>query len=244
MPDRPTRPGRKCARIVLALLRDGLTDPARWARHERAAVTRLHMWAHRETGLPSWPVVDKLDLGVAGGREPLDMQVARLAEWIVTNVPGEPSRSEGAIDTALRLLGNWQQLLDDASREADRADRAEEEAGKLRQELAREQAGRADADRVAASRQAALLDAYAERDTARREAADTVPHAPTLRPIEEDPHRPHPSVAGWPDDAVLLTYRELRRLVSLHLERYLDDPAPARAMLEADVPLRLGEVLA
>lgn len=37
--------------------------------------------------------------------EPLDGQVARLAGWIVEHVPGEPSRSEGAIDTALRLLG-------------------------------------------------------------------------------------------------------------------------------------------
>jgi glycerol-3-phosphate dehydrogenase len=36
--------------------------------------------------------------------ESLESQVARLAAYIVENVPGEPSRSEGAIDCAIRLL--------------------------------------------------------------------------------------------------------------------------------------------
>jgi hypothetical protein len=70
---------------------------------------------------------------------------------------------------------------------------------------------------------------------------DPVPHEPIdLRPVEEDPRRPH--LDAWPDDAVLLRYVELRRLVALHLERYCDARS-ARAMLEGDVPLRLSEVL-
>jgi hypothetical protein len=71
---------------------------------------------------------------------------------------------------------------------------------------------------------------------------DTVPHEPIdLRPLDEDPRRP--SLDAWPDDAVLLTYAELRRLVSLHLERYNADAGTARAVLEGDVPLRVSEVL-
>jgi hypothetical protein len=34
----------------------------------------------------------------------LDEQTSRLASYIMQNVPGEPSQSEGAIDTAIRLL--------------------------------------------------------------------------------------------------------------------------------------------
>jgi len=38
-------------------------------------------------------------------RNDLAAQIDRLAKWIIENVPGEPSQSEGAIDTAIRLLG-------------------------------------------------------------------------------------------------------------------------------------------
>lgn len=34
----------------------------------------------------------------------LDEQISQLANYIMQNVPGEPSRSEGAVDTAIRLL--------------------------------------------------------------------------------------------------------------------------------------------
>lgn len=37
--------------------------------------------------------------------DPLDSQVDRLAAFILENFPGEPSQNEGAIDTAIRLLG-------------------------------------------------------------------------------------------------------------------------------------------
>lgn len=32
-------------------------------------------------------------------------QIDVLAAWIIENVPGEPSKSEGAVETAIRLLG-------------------------------------------------------------------------------------------------------------------------------------------
>lgn len=38
---------------------------------------------------------------------PLDAQVGRLAQYILDNVPGEPSQSQGAVDTAIRLLTNF-----------------------------------------------------------------------------------------------------------------------------------------
>lgn len=36
--------------------------------------------------------------------ENLESQVERLAEFIMRNVPSEPSQNEGAIDTAIRIL--------------------------------------------------------------------------------------------------------------------------------------------
>jgi hypothetical protein len=38
----------------------------------------------------------------------LDHQVANLAQYIMDEVPGEPSESQGAIDTAIRLLRLFQ----------------------------------------------------------------------------------------------------------------------------------------
>jgi uncharacterized protein YodC (DUF2158 family) len=37
-------------------------------------------------------------------RESLGSQISRLANFIIMNVPGEPSRSEGAVDTAIRVM--------------------------------------------------------------------------------------------------------------------------------------------
>lgn len=64
-------------------------------------------------------------------------------------------------------------------------------------------------------------------------------------PLADDPRRPH--LAHFPDDAVVLTYRELRRLVALHLDHADTSPALpatlARAMRDDGAPLRLAEVL-
>lgn len=42
--------------------------------------------------------------GAAGTNDGLNEQVGRLAAFILEHVPGEPSQSEGAVDTAIRLL--------------------------------------------------------------------------------------------------------------------------------------------
>lgn len=39
-------------------------------------------------------------------REPHEAQIERLAQFIMAEVPGEPSISEGAVDCAIRLLGD------------------------------------------------------------------------------------------------------------------------------------------
>lgn len=66
-------------------------------------------------------------------------------------------------------------------------------------------------------------------------------------------HRPAPAANAWPDDAVLLTYGELRRLIALHLTLCAstmphDRPwgwmkARARAVEDGEAPLLLSEVL-
>lgn len=43
--------------------------------------------------------------------ESLESQVKRLADFIMQEVPGEPSQAEGAIDTAIRLLKEYVRLL-------------------------------------------------------------------------------------------------------------------------------------
>lgn len=51
--------------------------------------------------------------------EPLGAQVDRLARWIVDNVTGEPSQSEGAIDTAIRVITKLQSERDQARDDAE-----------------------------------------------------------------------------------------------------------------------------
>lgn len=43
--------------------------------------------------------------------ESLESQVKRLAEFITDWITGEPSQSQGAIDTAMRLLAEYSQAL-------------------------------------------------------------------------------------------------------------------------------------
>jgi hypothetical protein len=66
-------------------------------------------------------------------------------------------------------------------------------------------------------------------------------------------HRPHPAANAWPDDAVTVTYAELRRLVALHLELCSatmprDKPwdwmrMRAGAVRDGEAPLLLSEVM-
>jgi hypothetical protein len=74
-----------------------------------------------------------------------------------------------------------------------------------------------------------------------------------LRPYDDSAHRPAPGANAWPDDAVLLTYGELRALVALHLDlarECMPNTQPwgwvkdrARAMRDGETPLLLAEVL-
>ena len=36
-----------------------------------------------------------------------EKQISELADFIMREIPGEPSKSEGAVDTAIRLLRRW-----------------------------------------------------------------------------------------------------------------------------------------
>lgn len=65
---------------------------------------------------------EEADLGVA-----LQLQIAALANFIMDNVPGEPSQSEGAVECAIRLLGRLA-----TEREAGRVEAAEAIAAWLR----------------------------------------------------------------------------------------------------------------
>ena len=35
----------------------------------------------------------------------LEVQIEELAQWIIANIPGEPSVSEGAVECAIRIMG-------------------------------------------------------------------------------------------------------------------------------------------
>lgn len=66
-------------------------------------------------------------------------------------------------------------------------------------------------------------------------------------------HRPLLAANAWPDDALTLTYAELRRLVALHLDlarQGMPNTSPwawvaerARAVRDGEVPLLVAEVL-
>lgn len=49
--------------------------------------------------------------GITEGMESPAMQIDRLGNFIIQTVPGEPSRPEGAIDCAIRLLGVYEGSL-------------------------------------------------------------------------------------------------------------------------------------
>jgi hypothetical protein len=74
----------------------------------------------RQSPINIWETTDDGDVQVAMATTPhkaqqlveaanlgetLDEQVKRLADFIMFSIPGEPSQSDGAVDTAIRLLG-------------------------------------------------------------------------------------------------------------------------------------------
>lgn len=202
--------------------------------------------------------------------EDLAQQVQRLGQYIVDHVPGEPSRSEGAIDCAIRVLGEQQAALASMRGKRDRA-RDHAVRNEWERDAAREHADRLDEARVAALQRADELEARllqqqqatetlrGHLDAERAEGLDPtvqrpdrsllagghmpgapIPSEPGLRPVAEEPRRPR--LDYFPADALLLTYPEVRRLLALHLEQCGADDA-ARAMRDGETPLRLSEVL-
>lgn len=55
--------------------------------------------------------------------ESLESQIGRLANFILAEVPEEPSRSEGAVDTAIRIIRRLQRESDSAYRAMERTGR-------------------------------------------------------------------------------------------------------------------------
>ena len=68
------------------------------ALHRKEADTKL--WQDDATTL-----IGEIRSYLAGVQpEPPEDQIDRLARFIMDEIPGEPSQSEGAVDTAIRLL--------------------------------------------------------------------------------------------------------------------------------------------
>lgn len=57
--------------------------------------------------------------GYPSNHERLDSQVKRLAQFIMDEIPGEPSQDGGAIDTVIRILRTWQQERSNIFRHGD-----------------------------------------------------------------------------------------------------------------------------
>jgi uncharacterized membrane protein YccC len=201
----------------------------------------------RERGLP---VVSCGHDGVDENLDALRAEVARLqAGW---------DDSERAREVVRRERVRAENERDEAR---EHARRLFEEMGQIRQQLA-EATDERDAANAELARKAAGWDALAaegrqqvarlvaSNDQLRTELeacraqqsrqAQTIAEQRAPGDLDGDPRRPH--LDAWPDDAVLLRYRELRDLVALHLDRYADGVS-ARAMRDGDVPLRLAEVL-
>lgn len=193
--------------------------------------------------LTRWPV-EPADARL-GRRDDLEARLAeaqaelarRRGEWDQRSAEGRRQVERLVADKAdlgQRLTAAYAER-DDARRQlVEQGEAAEEQADALRAEVAR-LSGLLDESRRDLEREESLvrdLDGLQPRE-------ETSPH-----PVSEDPRRPH--LDHYPEDAILLTYREVRRLLALHLEACADAAGPAdmaRAMREGETPLRLAEVL-
>jgi len=72
----------------------------------------------------------------AGTKEQLEGQIEALAKFILANVPGEPSQSAGAVDTAIRVIVELQKFVADLEAEIkERSDASTDGLNKLWQEV-------------------------------------------------------------------------------------------------------------
>jgi hypothetical protein len=99
------------AEARLAHIADALRDLTDSLSNEpfEAAVRDALRWVPDELHLIPDPVACP-DPGLHDETEQVDAQIKALADWIMSNVPGEPSQSEGAVDTAIRVMAKVTEL--------------------------------------------------------------------------------------------------------------------------------------
>jgi hypothetical protein len=82
-------------------------------RRAREAMKQDHEMTAAELAKLTWPKTRDMTLWawetlveriLAAGRKQLSEQIERLAQVIIHEIPGEPSQSQGAIDTAIRIM--------------------------------------------------------------------------------------------------------------------------------------------
>jgi hypothetical protein len=174
--------------------------------------------------------------GTAGPQEHDGPLTAFRAGWHYAAEELREGRDEAVADADryANALTSLEQERDEARRQVvEQGEAAEEQADALRAEVAR---------------LSGLLDEVSvHRDSliaANGRQAETIREQRQAGPLGDDPRRPR--LDHFPDDAILLTYRELRQLVGLHLEACATAVAPAdsaRAMRDGETGLRLHEVL-
>jgi hypothetical protein len=167
----------------------------------------------------------------------------------------DPQACEAQTDALRAEIARLTGLLDDATREAERADHAEAELNAYRAQQNRqamtatawvpERATRTQTGEPLNGPEALVVELYRDDEPCPNpRCAKTTHRGPCsedLPDLADEPRRPRPD--WYPDDAVTLTYRELRQLLGLHLDRCAADPDLARAMRDGESPLHLAEVL-
>jgi hypothetical protein len=95
--------------VAYNILRVGMTGIIRGAMSSCYTVS---FGVLNKQGKDEWHFFpEELKLIKEGEKEVINLelhdQIDKLANFIMENIPGEPSRNEGAIDTVIRLLKKW-----------------------------------------------------------------------------------------------------------------------------------------
>lgn len=205
--------------IILGALATWVADVmhrAAWTRagdrDYRAAMTAKERTARlEEPALRDVSSVDQrlLEMAVTRSKQ-LDEQINQLADYIMQNVPGEPSASEGAVDTAIRLLRTWAPMVADGPAPV----RVTPEVAQVIEDsLANQARGRP-------VRQGAVTDDDAPRVT-RAEVVQLPPMAADEVPAGDD------TIAVMDHDAARASYRALREPTNEDRDASVEPPARA-----------------
>lgn len=76
----------------------------------RAQQDRDRAWKHMDDAINDGLWTART---IAKQRDDLHSQIKKLADFIIEEIPGEPSTSDGAVDVAIRLLRNYIQAITD-----------------------------------------------------------------------------------------------------------------------------------